>query len=142
MVASYRKPIPVPDERTEGYWQAAREHRLAIQRCQYCGYYSHPPAIVCSNCNAFEPSFTFETVSGRGTIKAWVVMHDPMVEGFEEDVPWVNVLVELEEQKDLLILANLVDGRSANIKVGAPVEVVFQDVTPEVTLPQFRLVAS
>lgn len=138
-MADYAKPIPVPDEATEGFWQAAKEHRLAFQRCQHCGYYFHPPAIVCSNCRAYEPSFAWATVSGRGKVKSWVTYRDALVGGFEADIPWVNVLVELEEQPGLIFLATLADGAGAPLRHGAPVEVTFRDITPDVTLPMFKL---
>ncbi len=69
-------------------------------------------------------------------------MHDAMVQGFEGS-PWVNVVVELDEQAGLLFYATL-DGDLADsrLQLGAPVEVVFKDVTPEVSLPYFKLVSS
>ena len=137
-MAEYRKPVPVPDERSSAIWEAAREHRLVIQRCQGCGWYSHPPEAVCPNCRGIE--FAFDAVTGRGKIKSWNVMRHGFVDGFEEDIPYVNVIVELDEQRGLYLLATLVDGADARIAWEAPVEVVFDDVTPEVTLPKFRLV--
>ena len=135
----YKKPIPVPDEKTSGFWEAARQHQLSFQRCNHCGYFFHPPTIYCSNCNAFEPSFGWTPVSGKGKVKSWVVMYDPLVSGFEDDVPWVNVLVQLDEQEDLLFLSGLEDGPNAPIKLGAPVEVTFKDVSPEISIPYFKL---
>lgn len=139
MLAAYAKPIPVPDDLTGPYWAAAKDHRLAIQRCSVCGHYSHPPALVCPECNVLDPSFRFETVSGRGRVVSWTVFHTALVQGFDEDVPWVNVLVELEEQAGLHVYARLVDGVGAPIAEGSPVEVVFQDITAEIALPQFKL---
>ena len=138
-MTQYTKPLPGPDERTAPYWSAAKEHRLAIQRCQDCGHYSHPPVILCPNCNALEPSFAWETVSGQGKIVSWTVYHDAFVPSFTDDIPWVNVVVELAEQKGLWLMATLVDGPQAPLKLAAPVEVLFDDVTPEVTLPKFKL---
>ncbi len=134
---SYAKPIPVPDERSAPFWSAARRHRLAIQRCQSCRAYAHPPEIVCPRCQHVE--FAFEEVSGRGRVKAWTIMRQPFAPGFGEEVPFVNAIVELEEQPWLNIMATLVDGADARIAYDDPVQVVFEDVTPEVTLPKFRL---
>lgn len=141
-MAEYGKPIPIPDELTAPFWEAAKDHTLAIQRCVACGFYNHPPVVFCPRCNAREPDFRFEPVSGRGTIRSWVVVRDSLVKGFEDRVPWVNVLVELEEQPDLFFFASLLDGAEASLRLGAPVEVVYQDITPEVTLPQIRLVTT
>ena len=66
-------------------------------------------------------------------------MRDAFIPSFRGDIPWVIVTVELEEQKGLRMIARLMDGPKATVSLDAPVEVVFEDVTPEVTLPQFRL---
>jgi uncharacterized OB-fold protein len=139
-MSSYEKPLPVPDETTGEFWAQARKHRLVFQRCQHCGTYAHPPVDFCSAChNLTDPSFRFEEVGTRGRIVNWTVMHDKMVRGFEDDDPWVNVLVELDEQERLLFMATLEDGRVPGLVVGAPVEVAFRDVTDTVSLPCFRL---
>lgn len=139
-MTEYSKPLPIPDEMTAAFWENAREHRLVFQRCQHCRSFAHPPASFCSSChNLDDPSFKFEEVSGRGRIINWTVLHDPMVAGFGKEPPWVNVLVEMEEQKRLLFVATLEDGPPAPIAVGAAVEVVFKDVTPSVTIPYFKL---
>jgi hypothetical protein len=68
-------------------------------------------------------------------------MRDVMVKGFEQDQPWVNVLVEMDEQRSLCFVATLEDGLSPDLKLGATVEVVFKDVTPNISLPYFKLAA-
>src|SRR3954462_15824753 len=105
-----RKPLPVPDAHSEGYWKAAAEHVLAIQRCDHCGRYAHPPLVVCKACQSTRPAFHFEPVSGRGRIHTWTVMRDSFLPAFKPDVPYVVVVVELEEQKGLRVMANLKDG--------------------------------
>lgn len=137
---AYTKPVPDPDERTEGYWNAARAHKLAFQRCQHCQHFSHPPTVVCPNCHSAEPSFEFEPVTGRGTLKTWTIMRDAFLPGFAEDLPYVVGVVEFPEQEGLRIVAKVLDGPDAPLKLGAPVDVVYEDVTPEVTLPQVKLV--
>ena len=142
-LASYDKPLPVADDDSQGFWEGARNHRLAFQRCQHCGTFAHPPAAFCERChNLAEPSFAFEAVSGRGRIVNWTIMRQAMVAGFEGDVPWVHALIEIDEQPGLLYACALEDGPSDLLKIGAPVQVTFHDVTPEVTIPYFMLVSS
>ena len=130
------KPMPRPDELTQPFWDAAKEHRLAIQKCKGCGYYNHPPKPLCDKCSS--ENLAFETVSGRGTIYSFTVMHQKNVPGFEAEIPYVNVLVELEEQPKLLMITNLRGAGPKEVKVGMPVEVVFEKVNDEITLPQFK----
>jgi uncharacterized OB-fold protein len=131
--------MPRPDDLSRGYWEAAARHELAIQRCDHCGWYSHPPDVVCPNCLAPDPSSTFAPVSGRGVIRSWTVMRDAFLPAFREDVPWVVVDVELEEQPGLSVISRLVDGADADVQLGRPVRVVFHDVAEGVALPEFEL---
>jgi len=55
--------------------------------------------------------------------------------GFSE-LPYVVAIVELEE--GVRLLSNIVDCLPDDLCIGMPVEVVFEDVTPEVKLPKFR----
>ena len=134
-----RKPVPVPDVVSEGFWRAAASHVLAIQRCSVCGWYSHPPDVVCVNCLSAERSFRYEPVCGRGRLRSWTVMRDAFLPGFKPEVPYVVADVELEEQLGLRMIGRLVDGADAALGLGAPVEVVFEDVAEGIAVPQFRL---
>ena len=67
------KPRPLIDDLTRPFWDAAKEHRLVIQRCQACSYFNHPPREMCDVCHGGE--MAFEQVSGRGTIYSFSVMH-------------------------------------------------------------------
>jgi uncharacterized OB-fold protein len=142
-VTEYKKPIPIPDDESRPFWEAARLHRLSFQRCQHCGTYAHPPVAFCDHChNVAMPSFEFEPVSGRGKIVNWTVMREAMVSGFENDVPWIYAEIELDEQEGLTFLANLEDDVSEvtdRLAIGAPVEVTFHDITDTATWPYFKL---
>jgi uncharacterized OB-fold protein len=134
------KPVPVPDERTEGFWRAAADGVLAIQRCDRCGHFEHPPVFVCARCHAPEAAFTFTPVSGRAVVRTWTVVHTSFLTAFAADVPYVLVEVELPEQTGLCYTARLVDGPTAGLRLGAPVEVVFEPLRDGFVLPQLRLV--
>ncbi|MEW1863293.1 OB-fold domain-containing protein [Streptomyces sp. NPDC088194] len=139
-MTEYAKPVPVPDEDTAPFWEAARRHELAFQRCDHCGTYAHPPVRFCRGCHdVTEPSFGFATITPRGRIVNWTVIHDAMVQGFAGDAPWVHALVSFDDQPGLTFAATLIDGVGDGLKLGAAVEVVFKDVSRDVTLPLFKL---
>jgi uncharacterized protein len=133
------KPLPVPDEQSRGYWEATGRHRLAIQRCDHCGTFAHPPVVVCAGCLSTDPSFTFDEVSGTGTVKSWTVMRRAFLPAFHADVPYVIVEVELAEQPGLTMVGRLVDGPDAELALGLPVTTVFLDVAPDLAIPEFEL---
>jgi uncharacterized OB-fold protein len=132
-----RRPLPLVDEDSRAYWEGARRHELVILRCSACGFYVHYPKRVCPRCGTgtVAPS----RVSGRGVIHSYTVSHHKAAPGFEERVPFVVALVELEEQVGLRIVANVLGSPPDAVRVGLPVEVVFEDVAPNVTLPQVRI---
>jgi len=77
-------------------------------------------------------------VSGRGNIYSWFVVHYATHPDFVDEVPYAVVIVELEEQPNIRLTSNMVDCKIEDIEAGMPVEVVFEDVTNEVSLPKFR----
>jgi uncharacterized OB-fold protein len=137
MSAISKKPVPVLDEVSRPFWEAAMERRMVIQRCGSCGYYNHPPRRFCDACLA--QVLNFEPVSGRGTIYSFTVMYQRDVAGFEEDAPFINIVVELAEQPKLLMVSNLPIADRPKVSIGAVVQVDFED-REGVVVPQFRVI--
>src|SRR5579862_2921539 len=101
-----QRPLPLPNELTEGFWEAARDHRLAVQRCNTCGTYHHPPVPMCTNCRSSD--LAFADVSGRGRIVATTIVRASRIESMAGQ-SLVLIGVELEEQEGLVLMANLVE---------------------------------
>ena len=137
-MSAYAKPLPEITPAMRPFWDAAQRHELVVQRCGGCGAHRFPARDVCSRCLSREA--TWVPVSGRGTVFTWAVMHQVYHPGFAGEVPYAVVVVELDEGARLV--SNLVDCPVADVRAGMPVEVVFDDVTPDVTLPKFRPVSA
>ena len=73
---------------------------------------------------------------GRGKVWSWIVMWQRYFPAFEPDLPYNVAYVELDEGPKLM--TNLVDVASEDIRCDMPVEVVFDEVTDEISLPKFR----
>jgi uncharacterized protein len=136
VIGSEQRPLPQPDPMTEFFWEGARNHRLLILRCEHCGRYNHWPRPICRFCHA--ETLVPSEVSGRGTIWSYTVVCYSYHPGMKP--PYVLAAIELDEQPGLRMVSNVIDCGEDELAVGLPVEVVFQDVAPEVTLPLFRLV--
>src|SRR5437660_3329888 len=136
MIDSARPPIPVPDRYTEFFWRGARERKLLILRCQRCGTYIHLPRPVCRACRSFdlEP----EEVSGQGSLYTYTVTYRAFHPFFVDRVPYVLAVVELVEQAGLRMVSTLVGVEEASIEFGMPVQVEFEELDAELTLPVFR----
>jgi hypothetical protein len=133
------RPVPVPDEQSAPYWEAAAAHILTAARCSNCRLFSLPPDVVCPHCRTTSPNFAFEPVSGRGAVRAWTVVRQSFLPGFEGDVPFVLVDVELDDQRELRLIGRLVDGVEAPLRLGARVVPAFEDLGPGVSIPAFAL---
>jgi hypothetical protein len=135
-IVSEHRPLPLIDDETRPYWEGALRHTLVILRCGGCGFYVHYPKRACPRCGSEHLAAT--PVSGRGVVHSYTVSHHKAAPGFEDRVPFVVALIELEEQAGLRLIANLPDCPLADVSIGMAVEVCFEDVAPDVSLPQFR----
>jgi uncharacterized OB-fold protein len=131
------RATPEITDLTRPFWDAAREGRLAIQRCADCGRYNHPPRTACDAC--LSTNLAFADVSGRGSVWSFTVMHQKSVAGFEDAVPYLTALVELDEQPLLLLVSNLPGADPATLKIGDRAHVVFEPLADGSMLPQFAL---
>jgi len=134
---TYQKPLPVPDDVTRPYWDSLKQHAMQIQRCPACDQHIFYPRGLCPTCWSSE--LAWEPVSGQGTIHAMAIVHANRAPGFAEEVPYIVVLVELAE--GVRLMSNLIDAAPdpEQVKIGMPVQLVYEDVTDEITLPKFRL---
>jgi len=130
------RPLPVIDDTNRHYWEAAREHRLVMLRCGACGTWVHPPRGACRVCQSDQ--LAPEELSGRGHVYSWSVMNSPGNPGFEDLIPYAVLVVELEEQRGLFTIGNIVDCPLEEIEMGMPLEVTFEQLTEEITLPQWQ----
>ena len=132
----YVKPLPEMAGFTQEFYQHCRRSELRFQRCKGCGQWRHVPRHKCGGCSSWE--WEWAKSRGRGKVFTWTVTRRPMHPAFAEDPPYAPVVVELEE--GVRMVTWLVDCPPDEIQAGMPVEVVFDDVTAEVTLPKFRRV--
>ena len=132
--ATPAKPLPQVGPDMQPFFDAARRHALVVQQCARCQALRFPARSICSRCLARDASWV--AVSGRGHVFSFVVMHQAAHAGFAAEVPYAVVMIQLDEGPRLL--SNLLDCAPGDIRIGMPVEVVFDEVTAEVTLPKFR----
>ncbi len=132
-----KRPIPVPDDLTKPFWEAAKKGVLELQRCQSCGRYNHPPEPTCTIC--LSTDLKFEPVSSKGTIYSYSIKHQAD-QRFSPVVPYACLVVELDGTKGAVLVGNLLEAPYTEAKIGRRVEVIFEKLNDNITLPQFRLV--
>lgn len=131
---AYAKPLPLLEGPAAAFYSWCRKHELRFQRCASCGTWRHVPRLLCPECAS--PAFEWERSSGRGRLFTWTVAARALHRAFQQDAPYAPVVVEMEE--GVRMVSALIDCPPEELEIGMPVEVVFEDVTPDVTLPKFR----
>ena len=138
-MAKITKPLPMIVPWTKPYWEAAKRHELLLLRCIDCGQYRHPMAagesFMCPNCTSTKQP-QWAKVSGRAKVMTWTAVHRVYHPGFADETPYVVVIVLLEEGARMI--ANLRGIKFEAIKANMDVEVCFEELSDEITLPQFR----
>ena len=138
MSVDYTKPLPAVSNLNRPYWEGLVERELRLQRCSACSRVWYPPGPWCPAC--WSKDYTWSALSGRGRVSSWVVFHQSYFPSFADDVPYNVAEVELDEGPRLL--TNLVDIEEDQIRVGIPVEIVYDPVAEGVTLARFRPVGA
>jgi uncharacterized OB-fold protein len=136
-MSAYAKPLPHPDLDSAPFWEACRKHELRAQRCTGCGRFRWPPQGACPGCHAWNDEWA--RLPGTGVIESFVVPHYVVVRAFAADAPYIVAHVILDGTDGRVVLvSNVVNVDWREVRVGMKVEAVFDDVTPECTLPKFR----
>ena len=130
----YAKPLPGGEDLHHEFYQFCKDHELRFQRCSECGTWRHMPRETCAACGSFD--WSWQASSGKATLFSWTIIHRALQPAFAEDVPYASAVVEMEE--GIRLVSRLVDVAFDELKIGLPLEVGFEDVTPDVTLHQFR----
>lgn len=131
------KPLPIPTKWSQPFWDAAREHRLVLRKCSACGYIDHPPYLYCTNCHADEHEWV--EASGRATLAAYAINIFGVPFPFWVDLPYVVALVDLPEGPRMI--SNIVECEHDQLDNGMELEVVFDDVNDQITMPKWRPVS-
>jgi len=129
------KPVPVISSWAKPFWEAARDGKLLYQRCKDCNANVFYPRIACSNC--FSDNLEWVESSGKGTVYTYTVVESNPPSAFIQDLPFVIAIVKLEEE-GVQMLSNIVDCDPYEVKCDMPVEVVFEKLNDEITLPKFK----
>ncbi len=134
MTETYTKPLPAMHGLAKEFYGWCKQRELRFQRCGECGAWRHVPRALCPQCGSWE--WEWARSSGRGTVFTWTVVGRALHPAFQPQAPYAPVVIEMQE--GVRLLSEIVDCAPDQLQIGMPVEVVFADVTPDVTLPKFR----
>jgi len=134
-MSDYKRPLPLPTPETQHFWDGCREGKLLLQRCRESGKAYFPPRPF----SPFTGSRDVEVfeASGKATLFSYVINHRP-ARGFEDIAPYAIAVVKLEE--GVQMMTNIVDCEQTPeaLELDMPLEVVFEKVSDDISLPKFR----
>ena len=136
MAPDYTKPLPVAQPESDHYWQQAAEGKLVLQKCSNCGEAQFYPRVLCVHCGA--RSVEWIESSGRATLFTFAIVHVPPLPGFAGDTPYITAIVELEEGVKMPSQVIGIEPDPDLIHIGMPLQVVFDQVIDEISLPKFK----
>lgn len=127
------RALPHVNEMNAHFWHGGKDGQLHILRCGACGYWIHPWGGRCPKCRSADVAP--QPVSGRGTVAGFTVNHQVWQPGLP--VPYVVALIELEEQANIRLMANMPGTPIETLRVGLPVKVLFEQ-HGDIYLPEFE----
>ncbi len=143
MTKTYPRPLPrFYSSGSRDFYDGCKQGQLLIQRCRTCGKWRFPPQFMCSSCHSTDSEWA--PVSGRGVVSTFTVIPGfeqravPMSRWPADGYPISVIVVELADAGGAHLVSNIVECAPSDIRVGMEVEVVFEEVTEEITLPRFR----
>ena len=125
------RPLPAMDGPDAPFWQALRRREVQVQRCRNCGTHRFPATRYCAHCRSGESEWV--SVASSGVIETWCVFHRSYFDGLP--VPYSVIQVQLD--CGVRLFSNPAGVEANALRIGMPVEAVFEDVTPDVTLLKF-----
>ena len=127
---------PPVGEASEAFWEATKEQRFLIQRCDACNQVIFYPREVCPGCLSSD-SLSWQESPGKGTIYAASVQEKPANPMMADRVPYVVALVELDE--GIRLMSNVINCAPYDASVGKPVQLTWEPLSDGRNLPQFEL---
>ena len=131
------RPLPTPiTPECRPYWEGARGGKLMIPKCRACGKPFMYPRVACPFCASRDIGWVQAT--GRGRLFSFEIAHQILNKAFKVKTPVVLAMVELEEGPRLLTNLVGIEPDPRRIRCDMPVEVCFEKLTEDISLPMFR----
>ncbi len=125
---------PYVDYDNREFWEAHKKGKLVFQKCGYCDQVIHRPRPMCSRCLSTDMKWV--EAAGTGTVYSWTTFVYDKAAYPGIGVPYIVVLVEMSE--GVRLISNMEGVTHDDMYIGMPVEVYFDKVSDDLTLPKFR----
>ena len=130
------KPLPQITDLTRPFWAAAKNRKLAMQKCGRCGTLNFFPKPWCIECGS--RSLEWVEVRPLGTIYSYTIAYKVMMNfpDWKDDLPVVMCIIDLDDGARMY--GQVIDCSPGLIRIGMKVQACFEDISPEAGIPKFR----
>ena len=140
------------DQENRDFFRYCSKKDFRLQRGKESGLLRYPPTTACPWTRDRESEWV--SVEGKGTVHSYVEVHHPIQPAFNDKVPYMIILADLDIQKGqpteheaLRVAGNLMteDGKFASpetikmVGIGTRVKLIYVDVTNEFALPHWTI---
>lgn len=132
--AAPRFDLPTIEPETQPFWDALKEGKLLLGKCNGCGRVHYYPRPMCPHC--WSEDVTLVEAAGRGTLYTWSTVFVNDLPPFNAKLPYIAAQVDLEE--GVRITTIIVDAAPAQLSIGMAVDIGFEPISDDVTIPVFR----
>ena len=134
MSDAVRFDLPTIEPESAEYWAGMQRGELLLRRCEDCGEVHHYPRPFCPSC--WSERVAWQPASGAATLYTHSTVYVNDLPPFGEQVPYVAAVVDLAEGPRMM--TQVVDCDPADLEIGMALQVVFREVTDEITIAVFR----
>ena len=129
------RTIPDLDGGNAPHWLGAREGKVVVQVCNDCNTPRYPRADLCPACSS--AIAIWKPIRPTGRVRSWCRFHRAYFQEFKDNMPYTVLLVRMDDGVNLF--GNFAGVAMQDIPViGQPVEAVFEEVSPGVSLVRFQ----
>ena len=132
-MSNVARPLPQPTPETQHFWDGCRAGKLILQQCDDCNEVYYPPRPFCPACSSRRISQL--EASGQATLASYVINHRPHPAW---DAPYSIAIVQLAEGPRMATNIINCPQTPEALLIDMPVEVVFEPVSEDITLPLFQ----
>jgi uncharacterized OB-fold protein len=131
------RPIPTPiTPEAKPYWDGLKEQKLMLPKCEDCGKPFFYPRVICPYCHSRQ--ITWVQASGKGKLYSFEIVYQRLNPRYKLATPYVLAMIELEEGPRMMSNLVNIEPDPQVIKCDLPVEVVYEKLTDDITVPLFQ----
>jgi uncharacterized OB-fold protein len=128
-----RPVMPAPNADTAPFWDGCKQGVFLLQRCSVCSTFRHPPSPICPECLSAQHEWL--QAAGPGTVYTFVIVREALRRGWEELVPYVVAVIDLDEGPKFV--TNVVNIEPDLVTIGMRGKIVFPPLGDSSMLPLF-----